>query len=574
MQINDSTYKNLQQEILNLIRQEAIPGAAFSITNASKTLWESGFGVTDQHDQRSVTPDTLFSLQSCSKVFTATAILIAVQQGLLDLDLPINEYLPGFKLQSRFESCPERLITLRVMLSHKAGLTHEAPLGNNYTPHYEIVTFEDHIQSIQRTWLRYPVGQRYAYSNLGIDLAGYILQHVSGVPFAEYVRQKLFLPLEMTHSTFDIEAALSNPQRASGHDAFVKATGKPLPQHIPMLPSGGLFSSASDVARFIRFQLNQARVNGKTVLDERYLQVMLSIPNPMEGQFEGYGLGVAINRIHNTILCHHGGGGFGFQCNMQWISEEGVGVVFLTNSANHSSAWNLPHSILTRLLGARQTQGQPAPKADRILQNDPARRIYLGHYVGRLPDSWHVFPTKQGLRMRHANSRASRCMNFYQPDQAYTITPSRLSHWRFSLDARGRPLTMAHIDSGNLYDYNTRPADPPGINNPEWRAFTGTYLALLSGAIPDMMTIRLKNGSLFLIFDNPAKRITLRLDEHLPRLFFTSTGEAIDFTSEQPLFCGVLVRRIGHVEKARQWLILLRGLIHFWLTRKRFQLQR
>ena len=95
--------------------------------------------------------------------------------------MPITTYLPGFTVHSAFEAHPERRITLRMLLSHTAGFTHEAPLGNNYEP--EPGDFDAHVRSISDTWLRFPVGTGYAYSNLGIDLAGYILEQVSNKPF-------------------------------------------------------------------------------------------------------------------------------------------------------------------------------------------------------------------------------------------------------------------------------------------------------------------------------------------------------------------------------------------------------
>ena len=157
-----------------------------------------GFGYTDLDQQTAVTPDTMFSIQSTSKTLTATAILLAVQKGLLNLDVPICTYFPKFTVHSRFEEHPEHLITLRHLLSHTSGFTHEAPVGNNFA---DAPSFEVHIASISDTWLRYPVGQRYSYSNLGIDLAAYILQIVSRKSFSQVMKETLFDPLGMVNSS-------------------------------------------------------------------------------------------------------------------------------------------------------------------------------------------------------------------------------------------------------------------------------------------------------------------------------------------------------------------------------------
>ena len=154
--------------------EQGIPGLAVALVDADQTLWVEGFGHLDRRGSAPVTADTIFSVESMSKLFTATAVMQAVAAGRLDLDAPITTYLPEFTVHSAFEEHPERKITLRMLLSHTAGFTHEAPLGNNND--LDPGDFDAHVRSISDTWLRFPVGSGYAYSNLGIDLAGYILR--------------------------------------------------------------------------------------------------------------------------------------------------------------------------------------------------------------------------------------------------------------------------------------------------------------------------------------------------------------------------------------------------------------
>ena len=134
-------------------------------------------------------------------------------------------------MHSAFEAHPERKITLRMLLSHTAGFTHEAPLGNNYEP--EPGDFDAHVRSISDTWLRFPVGTGYAYSNLGIDLAGYILEQVSNKPFPVVMRDSLLAPLGMDHSTFDRAQVHATADRAVGH------SGDLVPPPVDMPDDGG-----------------------------------------------------------------------------------------------------------------------------------------------------------------------------------------------------------------------------------------------------------------------------------------------------------------------------------------------
>jgi CubicO group peptidase (beta-lactamase class C family) len=124
--------KQKRTAILDAMAQHDIPGAAVSLIYKGKAVWTEGFGVTDRIAGRPVNTRTIFSIQSTTKNITATAILLAVQKGILNLDRPITTYLPGFSVNSRFESAPQEKMTLRLLLSHTAGFTHEAPIGNNF----------------------------------------------------------------------------------------------------------------------------------------------------------------------------------------------------------------------------------------------------------------------------------------------------------------------------------------------------------------------------------------------------------------------------------------------------------
>lgn len=188
-----------RQSIAEGMTEGKIPGLSIALVDREGVIWTAGFGHTDYDLKTPVTPDTIFSIQSMSKTFTATLVMLAVQEGLVDLDTPISEYLPDFKVKSRFEENPQDKITLRHLLSHTAGLTHEAPVGNNYER--KAPSFEAHIRSISDTWLKFPVGAQSSYSNLGVDLAAYIVQPKSGHSFAEYMKTRLFDQLDMSNSS-------------------------------------------------------------------------------------------------------------------------------------------------------------------------------------------------------------------------------------------------------------------------------------------------------------------------------------------------------------------------------------
>jgi CubicO group peptidase (beta-lactamase class C family) len=345
--------------IPELMGEQGIPGLAVALVDADQVLWMEGFGHLDGPDSAEVTADTIFSIQSISKLFTATAVMQAVASDRLDLDEPITTYLPEFTVHSAFEEQPERKITLRMLLSHTAGFTHEAPVGNNNE--LDPGEFEAHVRSISDTWLRFPVGSGYAYSNLGIDLAGYILERVEGRPFPDVVRESLLGPLGMDRSTFDRAEIRMADNRAVGHvDPFPAP-----PLYEPMTAAGGMYSSAADLARFLRFQLNDGSIDGVELLDPVFIEEMRTVPAPHEAAPAGYALGVVRHRWNRwpqaPDLFDHGGGGFGFLSDLWWSPPLGIGIAILTNSEDHQSQGDLALSILGDLVEA------PGPYHDRLL---------------------------------------------------------------------------------------------------------------------------------------------------------------------------------------------------------------
>ncbi len=555
--------EQIKTELPGLLQREGIPGISIALVNRDSTLWEAGFGITDRIRKAPVTPATLFSMQSCSKTFTATAILLAVQEGLVELEQPIVEYMPGFHLQSRFDERPEQIITLRHLLSHKAGFTHEAPVGNNYENDAADGSFEDHILSLQRGWLRHPVGQRYEYANLGVDLAGYILEKISGIPFAEYVRQRLFTPLGMTRSTFDFETFCASANRALGHDIHFDVTQKAAPQRVPMIPSGGLYTCAADVARFIRFHLNRGRLDGKVLLQEKYLDEMYTIPWPEDGQIDGYGLGIALLRREAPTLYNHMGGGFGFLADMLWHPQVGIGIVILTNSSSHNLQFNYSSSILEKM-SQLPIYHEHVPEAVKPHAAPPivpieARRLKVlcGQYAGRAPAWLEVRQaTEGGLEIKFKDLKEPRRLCFTSDTDAYTPRGEIFIRYRFIRAETGRAQRLVRLEDGTVYDFNGG-RDQPVRTQPARRKFPGSYVAWINGVIPDISKVRVKKGQL--ILNKVLYRYPLLLTEYRPGLFFTSTGEAVDFTGVTPLIFGVPVRKIGLLEELHCWSILAGG---------------
>ncbi|HET7821611.1 MAG TPA: serine hydrolase domain-containing protein [Ornithinibacter sp.] len=480
-----TTYR---ERIPELMASEHVPGLAVAVVDGDRVLWQEGFGSTDAGGAP-VTADTIFSVQSTSKTFTATAVMLAVQAGLVDLDEPITTYLPDFTVHSVFETHPERRITLRMLLSHTAGFTHEAPIGNNYEP--EPGSFDAHVRSISATWLRFRVGTGYAYSNLGIDLAGHVLEVVSGKSFPVLMRDLVLGPLGMNDSTFDRARVRATADRAVGHSGPVTP-----PVDSPMTAAGGLWASAADLGRFLRFQLGNGSFEGRDVLDPALMQQMRTVPAPDAGAPAGYALGVA--RTHWRAgryldLFDHGGGGNGFITDLWWLPQLQLGIAVLTNSSEHHLQGDLALQILGDLAA-----GPDSPYRDRLL----------------------ALPTQSDV---------------VEPDSHFVPPP----------DLAQQIASVAMPQS---------PAAPE-----RWAGFAELYRTGVPGAMDPAAPpsrFHVESGAPYFDASEDGTPVRHRLVESQPGLFLADNGETLDLRGPVPRWRGLRLNPVTDGPLRAQWILL------------------
>ena len=328
---HDTFFDEVDAHIKTKIRDnDMTKGLTVALFTKDEVVWKKNYGQTTY--RKAINDSTLFSIQSISKNFTALAILMAVQDGLLNLDTPIIKYLPDFTVNSAYEQAPEKKMTLRHLLAHSAGFTHEAPCGNNFD--YDCPGKQDHWQSIRNTWLKFPVDSAYSYSNLGYDLAAEIIEKVSQMPFETYLQEKVFKPLNMKYSTVDDLEVAANENRTEGYIASYVKT-----EHykIPLIGSGSVYSNIEDMIQYGQFHLKFGKVGEKQLLDRKHLYEMYN------QAWGNYGLGTssgkAVNEEKNidTYYLNHNGGGFGYGSTMTWVPEYNIGVVAMGyGPANYS----------------------------------------------------------------------------------------------------------------------------------------------------------------------------------------------------------------------------------------------
>ncbi len=359
------------------MKEHKIPGLTIALVDRENVLWQAGFGVRDRKSGDPVTLATPFSIQSISKHLTATAVMLEVQNGKLDLDATISDYLPDFTVNSRFEEAPERKITLRQLLTHKAGFTHEAPVGNNLIA--TSPSFGAHVASISDTWLKFPVGERFGYSNLGIDIAGYILQQQSGLPFEDYMHKSLFKPLGLTASFVDKAGQTLCSNCAVGHQRFLAR----FPDYVPMAAAGGVRMNIKDAAAYVQFHLNRGKTaDGRRLFESRYFDQIYQPDSRGEASWQftqqglWMGMGIFLSRLEDSYRVGTNGGGFGYIAAIDWLPEYGIGVAVLTNSVDHPNvAGIITGDLLARIVkdGLQKNIDDPSiPTADELFAAAPS----------------------------------------------------------------------------------------------------------------------------------------------------------------------------------------------------------
>lgn len=318
---DDSQFNNFRlkshESLSKFKNNNKIQGLAFAVFNKNETIISECIGNSTYGSK--INDETLFSIQSISKNITALAIMTAVQDKLLNLDSPVTEYLPSFTINSCYEDFPEQKITLRMLLSHTAGFTHEAPIGNNYD--YTPCDIKDHINSINKTWLKFPSGTNYAYSNLGFDLASAIIAQKTGGSFSEYLKSRIFQPLSMTNTTADDKEVVLNKNKTEGNISAVKKNH----YSIPLPGSGAVYTSLIDFIKYAQLLMNYGETINKTLIDKKYLYEMCKI------NIQNYGLGTYIDKSNDILYINHNGGGFGFSATLLWFPEYELGSVILCN---------------------------------------------------------------------------------------------------------------------------------------------------------------------------------------------------------------------------------------------------
>jgi len=303
----------------NWIDKRKGPGAVVVVVKRDATVFAKGYGFSDIEAKTPFTADaTLVRPGSISKLFTGIAVMQLVDAGRLDLDRDVNSYI-DFTIPVPDGGVP---VTLRRLLTHRAG-------------------FEEHVKGLFSSsrepaplgpWLArnlprriFPTGEVEAYSNYGVALAGYVVERVSGEPFAAYAQRHILDPLGMRHSTFrqplpdDLAPLMAKPYRVSDKPPLMSF------ETIIMAPAGALSATGTDMGRFLRALMNGGELDGARILSKARLDEMMMAPS--DATPAGY-LGLAFfgGKVAGHDSIGHAGATMAFYSDLRFFPEHDIGV--------------------------------------------------------------------------------------------------------------------------------------------------------------------------------------------------------------------------------------------------------
>lgn len=311
------------------VTEANIPNAAVSIVYDGEIIFEKGYGFADIESEIPVDPETsLFRIGSISKLMTWTAVMQLVEEGKLDLDTDVNKYIDfNIPLDG---STP---ITLRHLITHTPGFEDYAT---------EIFTLEEKSLPPLHEYVReslperiFPAGEVLVYSNYGTALAGYIVEQVSGMPYATYIEENIFNKLAMNYSTFEQPLPQSLSKYSVTPYRFVDGKFREADFEFMPVPAGAMSSSASDMAHFMIAYLQNGHFKDEQILEKKTVQEMFNQQFTHHPALDGMALGFIEGTFNEKKVLFHHGGTMMFNSSLYLLPEEGLGIFMSYSGGNH-----------------------------------------------------------------------------------------------------------------------------------------------------------------------------------------------------------------------------------------------
>ncbi len=463
-----------------------VRGLSIALVKEDGVFWTSGFGMADVDRQIKASPETRYRIGSVTKPLTALVIMRLHERGLIDIDRPVSDYLPGFSIRNRFGAKP--VITLRALLAHHSGLPSDRLAGMWVD---NPLTLEELVEEMRDESLVSEPESQYRYSNLGYSLLGRVIEVVTGKPYAQAMHEALFHPLMMESTSVSVgQEGVSD--LAAGY-----SKGKPYPVlSLRDTPAGGGSSTVVDMAKVLGMLFR----NDGTYLQKRTLSGIFRTQYPGLSLDFGHKVGLGwvksgLDLAKGESVIWHAGNAFPHQAFIAQLPEYKLGVVILSNSMEGKQFMTELGREALRLMLAAKRGG--TPERDRKVElpkplqpNESQLARYAGNYTafGQLVEFRHKgqrletslgshkfqllpigeatfqvraealgilsFPLNQfRLRFENVDNQKVALLTGLPAPVVFTRIPQRPvpKAWRqrlggYSLDARGEPFRISDME--------------------------------------------------------------------------------------------------------------------------------
>jgi CubicO group peptidase (beta-lactamase class C family) len=351
-----AAFKGFTEFMTKALADWKVPGVAVAVVKDGKVILAEGYGVRDVKNKLKVTSKTLFAIGSSSKAFTAADAGILVDDGKLEWDKPVREYLPTFQM---WDEVATKEMTLRDLLCHRSGLPrHEfmwigSPLSRQGI--FDRLRYLEPTHGFRQTW---------QYQNQMIMTAGYLIGEVSHSSWEDFTRTRIFEPLGMTRASFSIETMKADADHSLPYGEKKDQVVEIPYRNIDIIgPAGSINASVEDMAKWVLMNLAKGKAGDKRIVSEAAMKeihspqmiiqdaTFLMLHDFPELYYPSYGMGWFLTSYRGHGILHHGGNIDGFSAMVSFMPRENMGLVILTNLNGSMLPTITLYNIYDRLLG-------------------------------------------------------------------------------------------------------------------------------------------------------------------------------------------------------------------------------
>jgi len=360
----------IEKLIAREVADKGLPALSIALVDDQAIVWAKGFGFADPDKKTAATAETVYRVGSVSKLFTDIGIMQLVERGEVDLDAPVNKYLPDFKPGNPFG----KPITLRQLMSHRAGLVREPPVGHYFDP--TVPTLAQTIQSLNSTELVYAPETHTKYSNAGVSVVGYVLENLKGEPFPSYLKHAVLDPLGLKKSSFEPSPAVTRDLSRAAMWTYHGRVFEAPTFSLGMAPAGSMYSTVTDLGRFLSVLFAGGQGPQGKILKPETLAQMWTPQFAKPGEKTGFGIGFHITNLEGCKSIGHGGAIYGFATDLEGLHEEklGVAVVAAKDCAN-AVVNEIARAALAQMLAVRRGKPGPTIEEPGPVAREVARRL-------------------------------------------------------------------------------------------------------------------------------------------------------------------------------------------------------